>query len=67
MTPTLTLADTTPVTRVLTDVVSPAEKLLRDLALVLKLTRRVRDEILSDVPVRTAARVAAPRRELATA
>lgn len=67
MPPTLTLADTTPVTRVLTDVVSPAEKLLRDMALVLKLTRRVRDEILSDVPVRTAARVAAPRRELATA
>lgn len=67
MTPTRTLADTTPVTRVLTDVGSPAEKLLRDMALVLKLTRRVRDEILSDVPVRTAARVAAPRRELATA
>lgn len=64
MTPKLTLADTTPVT---TTATKTAEQLLRDVALVLTLTRRVRDDILSDVPVRTAARTASPRRELATA
>lgn len=65
MTPTLPFADTTPFTAAVTK--TAADQLLRDMAFVLKLTRRVRDEILADVPVRTAARTAAPRRELATA
>jgi hypothetical protein len=64
MTPTLPIADTTPVAATTT---KAADDLLRDLAVVLKLTRRVRDEMLAAVPVRTAARAAAPRRELATA
>ena len=53
MTPMLMLTDITPVAAAST---KTADDVLRDVAFVLRMTRRVRDDILADVPMRTAHR-----------